>query len=604
VWIAGPWRDSIFTMGERRMALRGAAILVALLLSASTAQAAVVEKGYATLGDGTRLHYTLTLPSAQGRYPVVFQYDPYSAGATSDPTWNDSGYAMLGVNFRGTGCSEGIFQPLRGDIWGADGAELVAWAAKQRWSDGNVGMIGGSFTGVSQLATAAFAGPALKAIAPGNVFPDLYRDLVYPGGIHNGWIPGWIAIRNYFLGTDAAAEGTSDPECAGHLAEQVVPNESQSLDTQAHPFLDGYWATQPSNLLDRVRIPVLGCVNWQDTTVYSRSFEAFRRQLDPVTTWLVGGNGAHPDCPSSRARYVRFFDRYLKQEQNQWEKTPHVLLVHEQTGASVPETERDEAGGWQSSFHDWSDMDAAISPAPLYLRENGRLALTRPKAQEPADSYAYPTTTANTPPDFAGLGHWSDPTAPGGAVVFTTPALKQDAEFLGGGSADLWIASTASDTDVQITLSEVRPDGQDMYVENGWLRLSHRRLDAARSTTLRPFHTHLEADAEPLTPGRPTLVRVELLPFNHVFRAGSAIRLSIDAPGGWFQAMPKPATNTVHHEPGLASRLVLGRLPGRTAHAPLPACGSVRNQPCRASARPVPEGKLVFPARRIRRQSR
>ena len=101
------------------------------MLQAATANASVVEHGYLPLSDGTQLSYTLTRPSATGRFPVVLKYDPYSAGVTSEAWWNDSGYAMLGVNFRGTGRSEGTFQPLRGDIWGADGAELVAWADRK-----------------------------------------------------------------------------------------------------------------------------------------------------------------------------------------------------------------------------------------------------------------------------------------------------------------------------------------------------------------------------------------------------------------------------------------------------------------------------------------
>jgi hypothetical protein len=85
-----------------------------------------------------------------------------------------------------------------------------------------------------------------------------------------------------------------------------------------------------------------------------------------------------------------------------------------------------------------------------------------------------------------------------------------------------------------------------------------------------------------------------MLPFNHVFRAGSAIRLSIDAPGGWFQITPLAATNTLYHQPGMDSKLVLGWLPGATAHAPLPACDTLLNQPCRPSAEPVPEGSLTI----------
>jgi putative CocE/NonD family hydrolase len=585
-------------MGRRRLGgAFAAALLLALTLQNADANASVVEHGYLPLPDGARLSYTLTRPSKEGRFPVVMKYDPYIAGVESDPKWNDSGYAMLGVNFRGTGCSQGTFQPLRGDVWGKDGADVVAWVARQPWSDGSVGMIGYSFTGVSQLATAAYAGPALKAITPGNVFPDFYRDLVYPGGIHNGWIPAWIAGRNFVLGTAAFQRSASDPDCAASQGGQAVPNESQSADTQLHPYLDDFWSTQPDGVMSRVKIPVLGCVNWQDTTVQSRAFNAFRNQLDPETTWLVGSNGAHPDCPTSRDRLVRFFDRYLKGEHNRWEATPHLLLVHEQTGKTAvrDKTPADEAGAWQSSFAKWSDADSAIHPLALHLEAGGRLGLASPSTPEPPDSYRYPSRTANTPADFGGNSAWKNPAVPGSTVVYTTPVLSRDAEFLGSGSADLWISSTAPDTDVQVTLSEVRPDGQETYVENGWLRLSHRRLDATRSTTLLPDHSYTQADTEELTPGKPELARIELQPFNHVFRAGSAIRLSVDAPGGWFQILPQPATNTLYHQPGMESKLVLGWLPSATAHAPLTACDTLLNQPCRPSAEPVPDGSLTIP---------
>ena len=194
-------------MGRCRAGRVLAAVLFALVLGSADAKASVVEHGYLPLSDGTRLSYTLTLPSTKGRFPVVLKYDPYGAGTTSDPRWSDSGYAMLGVNFRGTGCSQGDFQPLRTDIWGKDGAQVVAWAAAQPWSTGRIGMFGFSFTGVSQLATAAFAGPALKAISPENVFPDFYRDLIYPGGIDNSWIAAWIAGRNFVRAS--AATGSS-----------------------------------------------------------------------------------------------------------------------------------------------------------------------------------------------------------------------------------------------------------------------------------------------------------------------------------------------------------------------------------------------------------
>lgn len=235
----------------------------AAALACPPVSAGVVERGYLPLSDGTLLGYTVTRPDAPGRYPVLLKYDPYAAGVFSDPTWNEAGYVTLGVNMRGTGCSQGVFPPLRADVWGADGAEVVAWAAAQSWSSGAVGMIGYSFTGVSQLATAAFAGPALKAITPGNVFLDFYRDSIYPGGIHNGWIPAWILVgRGFVVGAASVLHAPSDPACAQGMLLAQPGDMAQSADTQLHPYDDAYWAAQPEAFLDRVQVPVLGCVNW------------------------------------------------------------------------------------------------------------------------------------------------------------------------------------------------------------------------------------------------------------------------------------------------------------------------------------------------------
>jgi predicted acyl esterase len=108
-------------------------------------------------------------------------------------------------------------------------------------------------------------------------------------------------------------------------------------------------------------------------------------------------------------------------------------------------------------------------------------------------------------------------------------------------------------------------------------------------------HTDLQSDGRPLTPGVPVPARLEIQPFDHVFRAGSAIRLSIDAPGVSLVGRPEPATNGVQHTPGMASAIVLGHLPGATAPTPLPACSARLNQPCRAVTGRVPAGSLDLP---------
>jgi predicted acyl esterase len=160
------------------------------------------------------------------------------------------------------------------------------------------------------------------------------------------------------------------------------------------------------------------------------------------------------------------------------------------------------------------------------------------------------------------------------------------------------LQSTEADTDLQVTLTEVRPDGKETYVQSGWLRASHRAL-AANATTLRPQHPFTEAAVQDLPAGRFVKARVELFPFAHVFRPGSRVRIVIDAPGAsrprWkFDAL-KPAgtvTNTVAFGGAHASRVVLPVVDVAAPGTPLPKCPSLRGQPCRKTARivntPVP----------------
>jgi putative CocE/NonD family hydrolase len=572
-------------------------VLAAALAMATPAAASgtVVKGGYLTLPDGTQLRYTLTLPSATGRFPVILEYDPYVSGVTSNTDFAPNGYAFLGVNFRGTGCSTGTFQPLRGDIWGRDGATVVDWASRQPWSDGNIGMFGGSFTGTSQLATAEYAGPALKAIMPWQVFPDLYRSLVYPGGIFNSWIAGWVnGGRQFVLGTSNFEQLPNDPQCAVGEAEQTPPNESRGADVALHPYNDSFWATEPATLSDRIRVPVLGCSTWQDTTVHSYAFNFFRT-LDPRLSWLVGGDGTHYDCPISHSLAVRFLNRYLRHENNGWDLTPHVVLAHEvptdppAAGGLAP----DNAAKWTTAFHTWSDMDRAIQPVRLHLRGGGQLSLRRSSQGAAFDSYAYGGPTDNTPKDWTNnVSSWNNPAVSGRKVTYTTPVLSYDAEFLGSGSANLWLAAGAPEGDVQVTLSEIRPDGQEEYVESGWLRLSERRLDPRLSTELDPVPTYLHGDVAPLMSFKPVYARIQLLPFNHVFRAGSAIRLTIDTPGGWFAADPVGTRMEIFHARTMDSTLVLGRVTGGVAYAPLPPCADVLNQPCRPATGATVPGTL------------
>ncbi len=117
-------------------------------------------------------------------------------------------------------------------------------------------------------------------------------------------------------------------------------------------------------------------------------------------------------------------------------------------------------------------------------------------------------------------GSWSETPPEGTYATFETPALESDKLFAGPGSVDLMVSSTQPDTDFQVTLTEVRSDGQEVFVQQGWLRASHRKLDAELSNPLRPYQTHLTTDVQPLVPGQATPMSIEIFPFAHAFRDG------------------------------------------------------------------------------------
>ncbi len=286
----------------------------------------------------------------------------------------------------------------------------------------------------------------------------------------------------------------------------------------------------------------------------------------------------------------------MKGQANGFEHTPHIQLWHEATANSAG----DDVPSWVTTFPSYSSIPAR--PLALYFRSDGALSLSPPKSQDSPDRYAYPGPALGTENGIVFGQHnllWKGEEPPGASVAYTTPPLTRDSEFFGSGSANIWLSSTAPDTDLQITLTEVRPDGQEVYVARGWLRASHRALDPARSTALAPYQTDQQADARPLVPGSPTYMRVQLWPFDYVFRKGSSIRLWIDAPtgetGGWsFDYTKTPAINSIYADAQHPSAIVLGHLPGGHAQAPLPTCDTLLNQPCRRNLTPVPSGTMTI----------
>ena len=154
-------------------------------------------------------------------------------------------------------------------------------------------------------------------------------------------------------------------------------------------------------------------------------------------------------------------------------------------------------------------------------------------------------------------------------MAYTSAPLTENLVTFGPASADLWLsAADSTDADLQVTLTVVRPDGQEMYVQRGWLRLSDRALDDGRSTVTRPVLLDRPEYFQPLEFNQPVLARIELMRFSFAFRKGDRIRLWIDTPsttGDYtFSYNSVPAKLTIYHEQAHVSRLLLAELPNIT----------------------------------------
>jgi len=223
------------------------------------------EFGYLPMRDGIKIAYVIYRPRKEGRFPALLKYDPYASDGMMPADVADylaHGYAVIGANVRGSGCSEGgfsLFQPQEGE----DGAGLIEWIGTQPWCTGSVGMIGNSYPGHTQLLTAARP-KHLKAIAAGGLTASIYREAFRPGGGLNLSFASRWSFTLQPASAQAGAEariGWGDGDCREIRARQS-PNRT-FYDVQQHPLYDGWW--QPRSLetyVDQIEVPTMIVQGW------------------------------------------------------------------------------------------------------------------------------------------------------------------------------------------------------------------------------------------------------------------------------------------------------------------------------------------------------
>lgn len=576
--------------------------------------------------DGVRLHYTVLLPPGPGPFPVIINYSGYDPGAiggaryaVGDTTMSASldqsllraGYAVLGVNARGTGCSDGAFDFL-GPRYGLDGAAAVEWAASQPWSNGAVGMANWSWAGMSQLVTAANRPPHLRAIAPGMPLTDPRADNWAIGGVRSdGFVTGWwMYLHSRWLAARRSAESAGDTGCVRRIDANYRAAEDPAVQLPAlvrrHPQRDEWTAAHTLlERVERIEVPVLAFEAYQDEATTARA-GYYHERLRPQQLWYVQSNGDHDLYESLQFRQtlLAFLDRFVKGVPNGFERTPHVVLWQE-TAAPRGTTGHDKNEQARPRWVVTRDALPVETAVRRYaLAAGGRLLAAAPAdatdaadaidvadaidaAAGASDSYRYPAPgpIVNADPDQPAWGplppRWRQ-----GSVAYTSAPLTEDLQSYGAASADLWVSASSRDADLQVTLTEVRPDGQERFVQRGWLRLSNRALQAGAGSATRPVLCDRPECVQPLTPGAPVFARVEIFKAAYLFRSGSRLRLWIDTPsqtgGIEFDPLGTSATLRIWHDRAHPSRLVLAVLPGVQGPVTRAACDAVMMQPCRA----------------------
>ncbi|WP_431278273.1 CocE/NonD family hydrolase [Leifsonia poae] len=418
-----------------------------------------------------------------------------------DPAeWVANGYAVINADAPGSYSSEGDLHWF-GTKEGKDGYDLVEWVADQEWSNGRVGLEGNSWLSVIQWFIAAEQPPHLAAIAPWNGFADVYEGLIAPGGMPLPGFPTWMTnLLN------------------GNRVEDLVAMIDK------YPLKNAYWAAKEA-AVEKVTVPAYVAAGPQPGFLHRFTSEVFR-QLPTEEKWLRIFNTDEwyfQYAPEYVADLRRFFDHYLKGENNGWESTPRVRVA-----VLDPGLEPD-----QQANHEYAD-------AAIYLPA---AEVDRPEHEWPIARTRYATlhldASAGALVDEP-LGNEATAEYPavGGGTTFTY-TFTEDTDVIGYVVAKLWLEVTdGQDADLFVRLDKLGVDGRFQGVINvEGLRVSHREIDEERSTDFMIYHTHREEQL--LEPGERVPVTIGLAPIAVRFRAGEQLRLQVA--GDMSGAEPAPA---------------------------------------------------------------
>ena len=496
-----------------------------------------------SMDDGVVLRADVFRPAGADPVPVILSYGPYAKGLSFqeaykgnwarlvksapevlqgssnkyqnwelvDPEkWVPDGYACVRVDSRGAGRSPGVL-----DVWSPrethDLYLCIEWAGTRPWSNGKVGLNGISYYAMNQWTVAALRPPHLAALCIWEGSSDYYRELCRHGGILsdflNNWYPRQVASVQHGVGERGGKSAVTGELVAGPdtLADETLARNRADSPGEAkrRRLINSYYTARTAEF-EQIETPLLSAANWGGMGLHTRgNFEGWQRS-GSKHKWLEVHGDTHFTHFYSRygeALQKRFFGHFLKGANTGWDKQPPVALNVRHPGEKFVWRAENE---WPLQRTQWTRF--FLHPDDLRLGTD-----------EPWNAA---TLSYHTAAD---------------GLTFSTTPLTAPIEVTGPVAVKVWLSSETVDADIFVVLRLFDPNDREVTfigsndprvpIGLGWLRASHRKLDPARSTVHRPWHTH---DEEwPLDPGQPVELDIEIWPTSIVAPEGYRLALTV-----------------------------------------------------------------------------
>ena len=555
----------------------------------------------ATMRDRTVLYSDVYLPDAGGAFPVIIERTPYDKSgrfAAVGRFYAARGYAVVIQDTRGRYTSEGDFYPFEHEGWQEtrDGYDTVEWAASQPWSDGKVGMIGGSYSGVTQYGAAPTRPPHLAAMFVRESSSDYHEEWTYRGGaLELAFSLYWAVYM-----TKTGVPRLVAPDLVAATEQRL--NEAfeqrgvwyEFLPLGSMPVLDGLigwyrdWLEHPDDgpywqqwnvagQHDQIDVPIYHLGAWYDIFLRG-TLENYKGIRDKgmsgrtrkgqkliIGPWEHGPYGigqsnlagidfgpeAAVDLDALR---LRWFDHHLKEMDTGLAEEPPVRIF------VMGKNEWRYASNWPPEDLQYTGyyFHSAASGSAASLND-GSLSPVPPAGAEDPDSYTYdphnPVRTRGGGTLGIPAGPYDQRPAEAGCLTYTTEPLQQGVEVTGPVTGVLYASSDALDTDWVVKLCDVYPDGRSILVADGILRARYR--DSRESPSL-------------LEPDRVYRCEVDLWATSNFFAEGHRIRVAVSSSnfprfdrnlntGGEFgkESQGVVALNTLFHDAERPSHILL-----------------------------------------------